>query len=77
MQWAAKTDMRTGRVVGIQFTADTFEDERILGHVAGAMQADEHRIEVLYRTGVEKVAHMSIATKDKNGDPHIGGPDAT
>jgi hypothetical protein len=77
MQWAAKTDMRTGRVVAIQFAAETFEDERILGHVAGAMQAAEHRIEIVYKTGDDQLANISIATKDKDGNPHIGGPDET
>lgn len=72
MKYEVKTSMRTHRVVNIQLSAETFQDERILGFIASALKCEKHRIDILYGDG-DDVSHTLIATRDKNGKPHFGG----
>lgn len=67
--------MKTGRVVGVQLGSDTFEEERILGVLAKALESDKHRFDITYGE-VGQPAHVAIATKDANGNPHFGDSDA-
>lgn len=47
MQVLGRIDGKTRRVTGIGFSATTFEDERILGELASALENPGVRVEVL------------------------------